>query len=508
MRRILVPLLVLFMAVGCSGSPEDTTPTTNEPGPDEEAGNCADIVGPISIADSALDDAIRAALGVDHGPTCEDMARLEALTAENAGIRSLSGLEFAVNLTRLDLDQNRIQEIAAVSGLSKMTELGLDNNMIADLSPLEELANLEWLWLGGNVIKDVTPLRGLDRLRGLSLWHNNIDDFTPIGHLTSLEHLYVCCTRPFDLAILSELESLTTLDVADSGRTTLQGLVVPSTLERLVLRANRLERIPELSSLSSGAEVLLERNYLTSAQARAEVAALRTQGVVVSSEPQYEPGDLRCEDWFMFQTGEYVYRNNVWNKQDTTDYEQCLQTRVVGDALQVGWTWRWEHEEGRAKAYPEVAFGWVSEMPRRIADLNELTVDYALEVDATGVYNVAFDAWIRTEPKATDENADVELMIWVGDGGMVPAGASNGSISVGGNTFDLYVDDFPEWKYVAFQAREDDLVGSIDLVPFLEHLIDLGLVSGSQFLTSLHLGNEVVAGEGAAWMQAFEVTVR
>lgn len=508
MRRILGPLLVLFVVVGCSGNPGSTTPTTNVPGPDEEVGSCTDVVGPIEIADPALDEAIRTALGIDRDPTCEDMARLEALTVKNAGIRSLSGLELAVNLASLDLEQNRIQDISAVSGLSKLRDLGLDNNMISDLSPLEELSNLEWLWLGGNVVKDLTPLGGLDQLRGLSLWSNNIDDFTPISNLTSLEHLYVCCTRPFDLAILSELESLTTLDVADSGRTTLQGLVVPSTLERLVLQANRLERIPELSSLSSGAEVLLERNYLTSAQAQAEVAALRAQGVVVSSESQYEPGDLRCEDWFRFQTGAYVYRNNVWNKLATTDYEQCLRTRVVRDVLQVGWTWRWAHEDGRAKAYPEVAYGWVSELPRRIADLNELTVDYALEVDATGVYNVAFDAWIRSEPKATDENADVELMIWVGDGGMVPAGDSNGSFSFGGTTFDLYVDDFPEWKYVAFQAREDALVGSIDLVPFLEHLIDLGLVSGSQYLTSLHLGNEVVAGEGSAWMQAFDVTVR
>ena len=72
------------------------------------------------------------------------------------------------------------------------------------------------------------------------------------------------------------------------------------------------------------------------------------------------PEEEACSDWAELRDGdygEYLFLNNVWNKGEITDYEQCLMRRVVGGEDQYGWRWRWPHGQGQAKAYPEVIYG-------------------------------------------------------------------------------------------------------------------------------------------------------
>ena len=94
----------------------------------------------IQIPDLNLRAAIAAELG--KGPnapiTVGEMEELEELYIRNRGIRDLTGLQFAINLRFLRLDENEI----------------------SDLSPLAELINLRQLWLHDNPYPIYLPCAG------------------------------------------------------------------------------------------------------------------------------------------------------------------------------------------------------------------------------------------------------------------------------------------------------------------------------------------------------------
>jgi len=90
---------------------------------------------PVYFADARLKAAVEQTLGVTD-PTASDMLGLTNLYASWRGISDLTGLEYATNLTWLDLNHNQISDLSPLAGLTNLTQLGLWSNQISDLSPL------------------------------------------------------------------------------------------------------------------------------------------------------------------------------------------------------------------------------------------------------------------------------------------------------------------------------------------------------------------------------------
>ena len=122
---------------------------------------------PVSIVvvppDLNLRTAIEKALDKTPGAAIKpsDMLTLTELKVELAGIQDLTGLEYAANLERLDLRNNKILDIAPLAGLTNLERLDLRNNKILDIAPLTGLPNLKWLDLSYNNIQDFRPIAGL-----------------------------------------------------------------------------------------------------------------------------------------------------------------------------------------------------------------------------------------------------------------------------------------------------------------------------------------------------------
>ena len=148
----------------------------------------------VSITDSKLRAAIEDALGKAPGATVTttELASLAELTAPNANISDLTGLEAATNLKRLDLgaayvaaegrsvNSNAISDLSPLAGLTNLTRLDLEGNNISDISPLADLTNLVVLELGNNSISHITAVAKLTNLFFLALWDNNISDISPL----------------------------------------------------------------------------------------------------------------------------------------------------------------------------------------------------------------------------------------------------------------------------------------------------------------------------------------
>ena len=195
--------------------------------------------------DANLERAVRSALGKPTGAiTLADMARLTQLRAEGAGIRDLTGLQRAVNLTDLWLDVNQISDLSPLAGLTNLRHLQLTTNRISDLSPLAGLTNLTELELGRNQVSNLSPLAGLTNLTSLRLWGNQVSDLSPLAGLTNLRHLELSTNRISDLSPLAGLTNLTELFLANNHISDLSPLVANLGLgldDRVYLHGNPID---------------------------------------------------------------------------------------------------------------------------------------------------------------------------------------------------------------------------------------------------------------------------
>ena len=167
------------------------------------------------MPDANLRTAVRSALGLGNNNTLTQagMANLTRLTARNAQISSLTGLEHATNLTSLDLRDNTISNISALSGLTNLESLRLKGNNISSVSALSRLTNLTLLNLKENNISSISTLSGLTNLEHLRVDANSITDVQPLTSLVNLERLWIAGNSLTNAHLLSSLTGLTYIDI-------------------------------------------------------------------------------------------------------------------------------------------------------------------------------------------------------------------------------------------------------------------------------------------------------
>ena len=202
----------------------------------------------IDIPDTNLRTVAETALGKADGDpiTPSEIAALMSLEEPEAGVRNLTGLEHATNLTYLDLWKSSVSDISPVAGLTNLTHLGFAaNNAISDVSALAGLTNLTALWVNGNSISDISPLAGLAKLTRLGLSNNSISDISVLASLTNLTLLKL------DNNLISDLSPL----VANTG-------------------------------LGSGDEVDVRGNPLSYLSIHTHIPALQSRGVTVEFDNQ------------------------------------------------------------------------------------------------------------------------------------------------------------------------------------------------------------------------------
>ena len=243
----------------------------------------------VAIPDTNLRVVIADSLGKasDAPITQAEMATLTRLAAPNKNIRDLTGLEFATNLTVLDLGG------AFVGGE------WVNSNEISNLSPLSNLTSLERLYLDNNSISDVTPLSNLIRLIRLYLDSNNISNVTPLSNLTSLERLVLGNNSISNVTPLSNMISLEWLGLDNNSISNVTPLSNMTSLEWLLLNNNSISDLAPLvanTGLGSGDKVDVSNNPLSATSINIHIPALQSRGVEVdfsASKPAVKNKELR-----------------------------------------------------------------------------------------------------------------------------------------------------------------------------------------------------------------------
>ena len=198
----------------------------------------------VDLPDLNLRAAIETVLGKAKGDsiTPSEMATLTRLGAPEAGISDLTGLEYATNLTYLDLWKSSVSDISPVAGLTKLTHLGFAaNNAISDVSALVGLTNLTALWVNGNSISDISPLAGLTKLTRLGLSSNSISGISALAGLTNLTLLKLDNNSISDLSPLVANTGLGSGDTVDVRSNPLNYSSIQAHIPTLKSRGAKIE---------------------------------------------------------------------------------------------------------------------------------------------------------------------------------------------------------------------------------------------------------------------------
>ena len=210
--------------------------------------------------------------------TVEEMKRLKTLRVGGhghaqsfRGIRDLTGLQFATNLTELvvwhnqisDLSplaglinlrvlyahDNALSDISPVRGLTNLTQLVFDRSQVSDISPVRGLTNLTHLEFDESPVSDISPVRGLTNLTQLEIHHTLVSDLSPVAGLTKLMRIYCWDANISDLSPLAGLINLEYVDFSENNVSNLSPLAGLVNLKRLTFSGTNVTDLSPLTRL-------------------------------------------------------------------------------------------------------------------------------------------------------------------------------------------------------------------------------------------------------------------
>ena len=259
---------------------------------------------PILVPDPNLEGAVRVSLNKLTGElTDTDMLSLSHLAASSRSITNLGGIQWAGNLTYLDLLHNYISDISPLTSLTNLQHIQLADNPITNFWPLSQHTQLGYLglskagvsdlsWIVGlrglhqlslrdNQVQNITPLAGLTGLVALELEENAITNFMPLCSLTNALHFRLQWNMIRDLTFAQHLTNALSLLLDNNRITNIFVLQSLPALRTVWLVGNALDVSPGSTSLSV-------------------IQSLQSRGVTVNYEPQTEAPRINLEsNWFI-----------------------------------------------------------------------------------------------------------------------------------------------------------------------------------------------------------------
>ena len=255
-------------------------------------------LAPVSIPDPNLAAAIREELVLTPNEplTTHSILGLVKLAPHNRGIKSLTGLEHAVNLKELNLsgeyisgegwvNSNAISDWSPLAALTQLTELYLGYTAVSDVSPLANLTQLTELHLTGTAVSDISPLAALTQLRLLYLGSTAVSDVSPLAALTQLRLLYLGSTAVSDVSPLAALTQLTRLGLGGTAVSDVSPLANLTQLRWLSLGFTAVSDVSPLANLTQLTELYLSDTAVSDVSPLAnltQLTRLNLSGTAVS----------------------------------------------------------------------------------------------------------------------------------------------------------------------------------------------------------------------------------
>ena len=221
----------------------------------------------------------------------------------------------------------------------------------------------------------------------------------------------------------------------------------------------------------------------------------------------------------------YRIFNNGWNANASGGpHRQKIFVKQSNGKPIFGWVWKWWGGGTDVASYPEIQVGhspWVGEVapnsgfPFRVGS-KKLVVDFDVSMQASGSYDLAFEFWAVSSPAVTKVGITHEVMIWLAENRLGPAGNLVATATIGGNRFRIYFSNnhgdasgasSNTWTIISLVADKPILHGPLDIGAIIDYLLHSRLLDGNVYVACLELGNEVASGSGKTEVRNYAVRV-
>lgn len=189
---------------------------------------------------------------------------LKNLTLQNCGLTSIAPLGVAKELITLDLNNNTIRNIDALSGMQKLQELYLQHNALTDLSALSTCTGLTKLDVSYNSLTSIAPITSLSGLTVLNAETNNITDLGAIGNLTVLTALSLKSNKLTSVSGIDNCTALTDLNVASNELTDISSLSALTNMLYFDFSYNQIKNLPKFPKSCALVTINGSNNLLSS----------------------------------------------------------------------------------------------------------------------------------------------------------------------------------------------------------------------------------------------------
>lgn len=206
----------------------------------------------VRFPDKGLEQCIRTQFDIksELPITNTDLEGIQTLKCQASKIKSLEGLQHAINLENIVFFFNEITDLSPLSKLTKLKEVNVGSNYLTNLDGLKDLKEINNLQAQFNLLKNISALKNLPKLTNLELDHNLIDDISQLnpqsdGALTklSLSHNKISDLSKYkDVAPFAHEVNLSYNEISDLGTLADTDKIVG----KLDLQGNKLKNAEQL----------------------------------------------------------------------------------------------------------------------------------------------------------------------------------------------------------------------------------------------------------------------
>ena len=147
-----------------------------------------------------------------------------------------------------------------------------------------------------------------------------------------------------------------------------------------------------------------------------------------------------------------------------------------------------------------------NELPIKIDNVETFEVNFDLNIEASGNYNLAFEFWVTEDSISNQDQITNEVMIWTANSLLQPAGEQISVFFSDGYYYDLHRAEFDDWIYYAFVSQTDQQ-GTLHVHNFINYMLATGHLNPNEYMASFELGNEIVNGSGQTDIQHYSISV-
>ena len=190
------------------------------------------------------------------------LPKLEHLTLSGCSLSTTNGLEEATGVYYLDLSNNTIRNISALSAMQTLQEVYLQNNALTDLSSLSSCKEITKLNVSGNALRSLTPICTITKLVWLDASNNQIANLEQIGNLVNLHELYLSKNLLSDISGLERCTAIEALYLDYNQLTDISAVGALTKLQMFTFASNQVTALPAFSANCALVEIHGTSNFL------------------------------------------------------------------------------------------------------------------------------------------------------------------------------------------------------------------------------------------------------